>query len=299
MADQGASADLIKNGTDQSFRKDVMDASLSTPVIVDFWAPWCGPCRDLTPGLEAAVKAAKGKVKLVKINIDENPAYAGQLGVRSIPNVWVFDKGRPFQGFMGNVPPQQLKMFVEKVAAMASGGEAGEDDIAAALEAADEALAMGDLPLATQIFAEIIQAEPENLKAIAGLARCYLAAGEADRAKDVLDLAPADKQNDPAFAGVKAALELAALGGGDAASLAHKLEKNPLDHVARYDLAGALAARGELEPAVEHLLQIIAKAREWNEGAARTRLLKIFDAAGAASDVAKNGRRRLSAILFS
>jgi putative thioredoxin len=296
-------AELIKEGSDAGFMIDVIEASKAQPVIVDFWAPWCGPCRQLTPLLEKSVTAAQGKVKLVKINIDENPAIAGQLGVRSIPAVFAFDRGRPVDGFMGMVPEGQIRMFIDRVSGGAAGeddGAAGAEDIEAALNAGREALDEGDIGGAAQTYAAILQVEPENLGAIAGLARCYLAAGEPEQAKETLAMAPEDKSNDPELQSVNAALALAGEAKGlDPNALAGRLAKDPNDHAARFDLARAKAARGDLQEAVDHLLTIIEKDREWNEGAARKHLLTIFEAAGVTSDVTKQGRRRLSAILFS
>jgi putative thioredoxin len=295
------SLDPVKDGADQTFMADVIEASREQPVVVDFWAPWCGPCKTLAPALEKAVRAAKGKVKLVKINIDENPGVAGQLGVRSIPAVFAFDRGRPVDGFMGAIPESQIRLFVDKLAGLA-GPDPGAADIEAALKEAADALAQGDAGGAAQIYAAILQADPENVKAIAGLARCYLAAGEPDQARDTLSMAPEDKAKDPDILSVRAALDLAGAapaGGPDTDAFAAVLQANPNDHAARYDLASALAARGDLEGAVNELLTIVEKDRDWNDGAARAQVLKIFEAAGLTSDVAKTGRRRLSAILFS
>lgn len=292
----------VKDGTDAGFMADVIEESRSQPVIVDFWAPWCGPCKTLAPALEKAVRAAKGKVKLVKINIDEQPAIAGQLRVQSIPAVFAFDRGRPVDGFTGALPESQIKMFVERLARGAGPSEA-EADLDAAMKEAATALAEGDIGGAAQVYAAVLQADPENAKAIAGLARCYLAAGETEQARETLAMAPDDKQKDPDIQSVRAAIELAGArpnGVDDATSaLESTLAGNPNDHAARFDLAGALAARGDLEGAVTQLLIIIEKDREWNEGAARAQLLKVFEAAGLNSDLAKSGRRRLSAILFS
>ena len=291
-----ADSDPIKNGTDQSFMADVVETSKATPVVVDFWAPWCGPCKQLTPSLERAVRAAGGKVKLVKINIDENPAIAGQLGVRSIPAVYAFDKGRPVDGFMGAVPDSQIKTFIDRLA-----GAGNVEEVGALLAQAQESLNIGDLGGAAQGFATVLQIEPANTKAIAGLARCYLASGEPDQARDTLDMVPDDKKNDADIAGVRAALDLAgeAQDAGDPRALTQKVQADPNDFGARYELARALAARGDLKSAVDHLLTIIERDRAWNDEAARKHLLKIFDAAGGGSDIAKQGRRRLSALLFS
>lgn len=287
---------IVKEGSDQGFMADVIEQSRSTPVIVDFWAPWCGPCRQLGPPLEKAVRAANGKVRLVKINIDENPAVAGQLGVRSIPAVYAFDQGRPVDGFMGAIPESQIKLFVDKLA-----GASVEEDIEALLAQAAESVKLGDLGGAAQSYASALQIDHANTKAIAGMARTMLAAGDAEQARAVLEMTPPEKVNDAEIAGVRAALELAdkAAHAGDAGELALKVARDPNDLQARYELADALSARGDLEGACEHLLAIIERNRDWNEQAARVQLLKIFEAAGPASDIAKQGRRKLSAIWLS
>lgn len=289
-------ADVVKDGSDQGFMADVIEQSKQTPVIVDFWAPWCGPCKTLGPPLEKAVRATKGKVRLVKINIDENPAVAGQLGVRSIPAVYAFDKGRPVDGFMGAVPESQIKLFVGR---LAGEGDAGEID--ALIEQARESLALGDVGGAAQSYAAALQIDPANTKAIAGMARAYLSAGDAEQARQVLSMAPPEKANDAEIAGVRAALELAGKQppAGEMERLTQSVLANPRDLQARFELAEALAARGDLDNAVDHLLAIMEIDRGWNEEAARKQLIKIFDAAGPASDVARSGRRRLSALLFS
>lgn len=288
----GAQPDVVMDGTDQGFMKDVIETSQTTPVIVDFWAPWCGPCKTLGPMLEKHVRAAKGKVRMVKINIDEHPAVAGQLRVQSIPAVFAFAGGRPVDGFSGAVPESQIKTFIERLQG-AGGGDAGLDEL---LALGEESLSIGDMGGAAQAFAEALQAEPENPKAIAGLAKVYLAAGEADQAREILASAPESLANDAGIASVRASLELIddAAGAGDPVSLQAQLEANPKDHQARFDLARALIARGDLDGACDALLLVVERNRDWNEGAARALLLKIFDAAGAGSDLSKSGRRRLS-----
>ncbi|MDR3472581.1 MAG: co-chaperone YbbN [Devosia sp.] len=288
-----ATGDLIKEGSDASFAADVIEASKTQPVIVDFWATWCGPCRQLTPALEKAVAAAKGAVKMVKIDVDKNPAYAGQLRVQSIPTVYAFVDGRPVDGFMGALPDSQVKAFIDRLV-----GDQGPSDLDQILAMAKEALDQGDLAGAAQAYAEALRLEPENVKAIAGLARCYLNGGDAERAAEVIDMAPANAK-DADLDSVKAALALIAEAPSETRELEARLAADPADHEARFELAKALAGLGRLQEASDHLLTIIQADRGWNEEAARKQLLTVFEAAGPTSEVAKQGRRRLSSILFS
>ena len=291
----GAPADLIKDATDASFAADVLEASKLTPVIVDFWATWCGPCRQLGPALEKAVTAAKGKVRLVKVDIDKNPTYAGQLRVQSIPAVFAFVDGRPVDGFMGALPDSQVKTFVDKIAKLGKGGASPLDDL---LAMAKESLELGDPGGAAQAFAQVLQADPAHPKALGGLARLYQKAGDLERAQEILDLAPPDAK-DPDLDAVRAALALAAAAPSETAGLEQRLATNADDHEARFNLAAAFAASGQFAEAADQLLEILQRDRTWNEEAARKQLLIVFEAAGQMSEVAKQGRRKLSSILFS
>ena len=286
-------ADLIKDGSDAGFMADVIEASKTTPVIVDFWAPWCGPCRQLGPSIEKAVLAAKGKVRLVKIDIDKHPQFAGQLRVQSIPAVFAFAGGKPVDGFMGALPDSQVGAFVEKLA-----GKAPASEVDQLIALARESLDLGDLGGAAQAYAQVLQIDPAHAKALGGLARCYLSGGDSERAQDIVEMAPADAK-DPELDSVRAALALAREAPSETRDLEDRLAQDANDHEARLDLAKALAGAGQLEEAVDHLLAIIAADRTWNDEAARKQLLLVFEAAGGTSDVTKSGRRRLSAILFS
>ncbi|MDB5450552.1 MAG: thioredoxin [Phenylobacterium sp.] len=288
--------DIIKDGTDASFVADVIEASKTQPVIVDFWATWCGPCRQLGPALEKAVTAAKGAVKLVKVDIDKNPAFAGQLRVQSIPAVFAFVDGRPVDGFMGALPDSQVKQFVDRLAQQGAGAPGdGLDDL---LALAHESMELGDLGGAAQAYAQVLQEDPANVKALGGLARVYLAGGDAERAREILEMAPPDAK-DPDLDSVRAALALADEAPSDTAEFEARLAADPNDHEARFELAKALAGQGRFEEAADHLLTIIERDRAWNDDAARKQLLTVFEAAGPMSDVAKQGRRRLSTVLFS
>ncbi|HTK36055.1 MAG TPA: thioredoxin [Caulobacteraceae bacterium] len=292
----GAS-DLVANGTDASFMVDVVEESRRRPVIVDFWAPWCGPCRQLTPVLEKTVEAARGAVKLVKVNIDENPRIASQLRVQSIPAVYAFSGGQPVDGFLGALPESQVKAFIDRLAG-GEGEDEGAADIAALLAMAVESLSLGDAPGAAQAYAQVLQLDPKNLKAIAGLARCYLTGGDVERAAEVVAMAPADAK-DVDLDSVRAALALAEQAAGETAQYEKRLAADPNDHEARLELSKILAGRGEMQAAVDHLLSIVEKDRAWGDDAARKQLLTVLEAAGPGSEVAKTGRRRLSSLLFS
>ena len=285
----------IKDGSEATFMADVIEASMQVPVIVDFWAPWCGPCKTLTPALEKAVTDAKGKVRLVKVDVDQNQRIAAQLRVQSIPAVFGFVGGQPVDAFMGAQSPAQIKAFIDRLIEM-SGGNAGIEE---ALAAAEEMLAEGAAADAAQTFAAILQEDVGNVAALAGLARSYLALGDTDRAKGVLELAPKGKANDPAIAAVRAQIELAeaSAGAGEAGELEAALARDPGDHQARFDLAMAQVGKGDSEAAIDTLLELFRRDREWNEGAAKEQLFKLFDSLGPKSEAAQRGRRRLSSMI--
>jgi putative thioredoxin len=291
-----AAQGLIKDGTSAGFAKDVIEVSRQTLVLVDFWAAWCGPCKQLTPILEKVVASYGGKVRLVKINTDEHPAIAGQLRIQSLPTVYAFRDGRPLDGFMGAQPESQVRAFIDRLL-----GEDAEADLAGVLEAAEAALEEGDLQGAAEAFAAVLQEDQQNPQALAGLARCYLVSGDAARAEQTLALVPPDKQSSAPVQSVRAALELAKLAGksDNSGELEQRLAADPADHQTRLDLAVALAARGRKAEALDHLLDLVRRDRNWNDQAARKQLVKLFDAWGPKDDCTLDGRRRLSSILFS
>ena len=301
-APQAAPADLIKDSDQTKFAKDVIEASRTVPVIVDFWAPWCGPCKTLQPMIEKVVKEAKGAVKLVKIDIDKNQMLAQQLRIQSIPAVYAFFGGRPVDGFMGAVPESQVKQFVDRLVQAAGGAPGGAgNEIAELLEQAKTAVAQNDMETAAQIYSEILGVEPANVVALAGLARYQVSAGDLDAAKELLGQIPAKERNGSDVAAVQAAIDLAekAKEAGPIDALKAKASADPKDFQARLDLAMAYWAGNQKQEAVDELLAMIKLDRNWNEAAARQQLLKFFEALGFADPISVDGRKRLSTILFS
>lgn len=293
-------ADLIKDSDEASFMQDVVEASQTTPIVVDFWAPWCGPCKTLGPQLEAAVKAAKGAVKMVKVNVDEAQMIAGQLQIQSIPTVYAFHKGQPIDGFQGAQPESEIKAFIDRVV-KAAGGEAPGEQLDDAVAAAEEMLAEGAAADAAQTFAAILGEDSLHAGAYGGMVRSYLALDDLDQAEALLNGAPMEISNAPELEAAHAQLELArqAADAGPVAELTAAVEANPEDNQARFDLAQALYASGDAEAAVDHLLDIFKRDREWNDGAAKTQLFTIFDALKPNDPVVLNGRRKLSSMIFA
>jgi putative thioredoxin len=291
-----ATGGAITDTTTQTFVKDVIEESKRQPVLVDFWAEWCGPCKQLGPVLEKVVKSAKGKVKLVKMDIDKHPQIPGQLGIQSIPAVFAFVNGQPVDGFLGALPESQVTAFIERVTKDRIGGE--EKDL---LKAADEVLARGDAAGAAELYAQLLAEDSGNVAALAGLARSYVATGAIDQAKQTLALVPDAKRNDPAVAAARAALEVTeqAKSVGPIAELEQKVAANPLDHQARFDLAVALNGKGSRQEAVDHLLAIVKRDRKWNDDGARKQLVQFFEAWGPTDEATVDGRKRLSSVLFS
>ena len=286
----------IKDATTESFAADVIEASQQVPVVVDFWAPWCEPCKQLTPIIEKVVRESAGRVRLVKVNIDESHQIASQLGVQSIPAVFAFSKGRPVDGFMGALPESQVRNFVERLGGTSSPG------VDEALASANSAAEAGDLQGAAQIFRQVLNADPRDVRAIAGLARCHITQGDLAGAEQILALTPDDKQGDTEIAGAQAALDLAR-GADEAraemAPLEARVNADPSDHRARIDYAIALNAAGQREAALDQLIESISRNKDWEEGAARKQLLTLFEAWGMADPLTVAGRRRLSSVLFS
>ena len=297
MAGVSGDGGAVKDVTTASFRQDVIASSAKQPVLVDFWAPWCGPCKQLGPILEKAVAVAGGKVKLVKMNIDEHPQVAGQLGIQSIPAVIAFDKGQPVDGFVGALPETQVRGFIERLVGPLTAGADG------LISQAEAALAAGDSAGAAALYARVLTEDEGNVKAIAGLAKLHVDSGALEQAKGVLSLAPPPapgREPDPAISAARAALDLAlqAASLGDVAPLEAALAANPNDNQARFDLALALNARGQRERAADHLLEIVKRDRKWNDEAARKQLVQFFEAWGLMDPAAVSARRKLSALLF-
>lgn len=288
--------DLVKDTTEATFMADVVEASREVPVIVDFWATWCGPCKTLGPQLEAAVIAAKGKVKMVKVDVDQNQRIASQLRVQSVPTVFAFWQGQPVDAFQGALPPSEIKAFIDKLAALA-----GDGGLAEALEAAEQMLAEGAVTDAAETFAAILEEEPENAAAYAGLVRCQIAVGDLDQADVLAQNAPTKIATTKEVEAVRAQIALArqAANAGPEAELRAAVEADPANQQARFDLAQALHASGKVEEAIDELLELFRRDREWNDGAARTQLLTIFDALKPQDPAVLKGRRRLSSMIFA
>ena len=295
LLDGAASAAMqVHDVTTASFRQDVVADSMAQPVLVDFWAPWCGPCKQLGPVIERVVAAAKGRVKLVKMNIDDHPQIAGQLGIQSIPAVIAFSKGQPIDGFVGALPESQITGFIERLVGPL------EDDATALLEAAAALAEAGDVAGAIEAYGNVLVENGENIQALAGIIKLYVESGNLDAARGYLEAVPEGKENDPAIVAVRAALDLAEQVSslGDTSGLEAAIVANPNDHQARFDLALAFAAADKREEATDALIEIIKRDRAWNDDGARVQLLQFFDAWGPMDEMTKAGRRKLSSLLF-
>ncbi|MEO8531207.1 MAG: thioredoxin [Deltaproteobacteria bacterium] len=288
--------DLIKDGTEATFMADVIEMSNEAPVIVDFWATWCGPCKTLGPALEKAVTEAKGKVRLVKVDVDTNQQIAAQLKIQSIPTVYAFWQGKPVDGFQGAVPASEIKAFIDRLSGLAGDGGLGD-----AIAAAEDMLTEGAAADAAQTFAAILEEEPKNAMAYAGLVRCYIALGDLDQAEAILNGAPDEIAHSKEIDAAHAQLELAkqSKNAGPVDELKAKVEADPNDHQARFELSGALQAAGQSEAAIDELLEIFRRNRDWNDGAAKTQLFTIFDALKPSDPLVLAGRRRLSSMIFA
>lgn len=295
---ESPAADLVKDVSEADFMAEVIDASKTVPVIVDFWAPWCGPCKTLGPALEDAVKKAGGRVRMAKVNVDENQMIAGQLQVQSIPTVYAFWQGQPVDGFQGAVPPSEITKFVEKTAALA--GDGADGGLAEAVAAAEEMLEEGAAADAAQTFAAVLEEEPENAAAYGGLVRAHIAVGDLDQAEAVLNGAPAEISDKPELEAAHAQLDLAkqAANAGPVGELQAAVDANGDDHQARFDLALALHANNDTQGAVDQLLELFRRDREWNDGAAKAQLLTIFEALQPQDPIALNGRRKLGSMIL-
>ena len=297
--EQNTDGSLVKEVSEATFMQDVVEASKERPVIVDFWAPWCGPCKTLGPQLEEAVKAANGAVTMAKVNVDENQAIAGQMQVQSIPTVFAFSNGQPVDGFQGAVSASEIKAFVDRVVA-ANGGEV-ESGLDSAVASAEQMLDDGDFEAAIETFSAILEEDANNLKSYIGLIKCHIAAGDLDQAEAILNGIPLEISQSPEIEAVHAQIELAkqARDAGPINELALLVEKNPDDNDARFKLAQALHGAGQVEDAVEQLLELFKRDREWNDGAAKAQLFTIFEALEPNNEIVLNGRRKLSSLIFA